>query len=88
MGLFGKKKDIKTAETAVAAAPGAGLAEGPNDSNDSNDELACVIMAAIAAYESEQHKQTLYIRKLNRAAGVRPAWGVMGMTEAIDTRRM
>ncbi|MDR3364472.1 MAG: hypothetical protein LBS91_05945 [Clostridiales Family XIII bacterium] len=54
----------------------------------SGDELACVIAAAVAAYEAEQFIQTLYIRKIDRTAGVRPVWGVMGTQESIDTRRM
>jgi len=83
MGLFGKKKNkIAEAEPAAEAAPGAGLAA------EGDDELICVIAAAIAAYEADQYGHKLYIRKLDRSAGVRPAWGVMGVTEAIDTRRM
>jgi|GEM_PF-1699790 len=87
MGLFGKKAaaenngrdTIKKAEDAAAAFVAA---------DDQNDELIAVIAAAISAYGAEQYKQTLYIRKLNRTAGVRPAWGVTGTNEAIDTRRM
>ena len=84
MGLFGKKKNkIAEAETVAEAAPGADPAAAAED-----DELICVIAAAIAAYEADQYGHKLYIRKLDRSAGVRPAWGVMGLTEAIDTRRM
>jgi len=83
MGLFGKKKNkIAEAEITAEAATGADAAA------EGDDELVCVIAAAIAAYEAEQYGHKLYIRKLDRSAGARPAWGVMGMTEAIDTRRM
>jgi hypothetical protein len=58
-------------------------------------ELAAVISAAVAAYESGGTgfpyigvgPSGLYVRKLNRNAGYAPAWGVMGNREAIDARR-
>jgi hypothetical protein len=88
MGLFGKKKTV-AAEPEAAATIILGDADATASAADTpDDEIAAVIAAAIAAYEAEQYKQTLYIRKLNRTAGARPAWGVAGMTEAIDTRRM
>jgi len=87
MGLFGKKKkNIAEAGSVAEAAAGPALAESAETA--ANDELIAVIAAAVAAYEAEQYRQTLYIRKLNRAAGAKPAWGVMGVTEAIDMRRM
>ena len=91
MGLFNKKKqkNKEAAEQIAQAAPaevageGSGAAEGLADS-----ELIAVIAAAISAYESEQFIQTLYIRKLDRRAGIRPVWGATGTNEAIDMRRM
>jgi hypothetical protein len=84
MGLFNKKN--KKEETVVAPAandPAAAAADAPFEG-----ELIAVIAAAVAAYEAEQFRQTLYIRKLSRASGARPAWGEMGAQEAIDMRRM
>jgi len=52
-----------------------------------NEELLAVIAAAIAAYEEDRYRQALYIKKLNRSAGARPAWGAMGTNEAINVRR-
>ena len=83
MGLFGKKKNAP--DEGEAYAPGVSAA-GKSTAED--DELIAVIAAAVSAYEAEQYVQTLYIRKLERAAGARPAWGVMGTQEAIDVRRM
>ena len=77
MGLFGKKKKAE-AELATANTASAAISE----------ETIAVISAAVAAYEAEQYTQTLYIRKLNRAAGARPAWGVAGTNEAIDARNI
>jgi len=73
MGLFKKKQ-------AGAEAIAAPEADG--------GELIAVITAAIAAYEAEQFRQKLYIRKINRASGIRPVWGSTGTQEAIDVRRM
>jgi len=83
MGLFSKKKKEE-------GVPGSTAAAGTGKTTDINDdsELIAVITAAISAYEAEQNKQTLYIRKLNRTAGTRPAWGLMGTNEAIDMRRI
>ena len=97
MGIFGKKKkedlapglaaatDLDSA-AATEAAAGAGEASAHGAAEDS--ELIAVIAAAVAAYEAEQFRQTLYIKKLNRTAGIRPAWGVIGTQEAIDVRRI
>ena len=90
MGLFGKKKkapltgaEVKPDNDAPAMPEEAEVASGAEA-----DELIAVIAAAISAYEAEQYRQTLYIRRIDRTAGVRPAWGVAGMNEAIDMRRM
>lgn len=78
MGLFSKKKPetpaVQPSEEVQAAA---------------DAELIAVISAAIAAYESDTGVTTdLIIRKIDRTAGVVPAWGVAGNREQIDTRRM
>ncbi len=80
MGLFRKKEG-----PAVSAA-----AEVAVDANVLSDaDLIAVITAAVAAYESENSASTnLIIRKIDRTAGVIPAWGVAGNREQIDTRRM
>jgi hypothetical protein len=94
MGLFSKKKAQAAPPEPVASAPAeedenlpaviaAAVAAAEED-----EYLPAVIAAAIAAYEAEQFVQTLAIRKINRAAGIRPAWGVAGTAEAIDVRRM
>lgn len=82
MGIFGKKKE-KTVAEAPAAVPAAEEKKAAE-----SGELVAVLTAAIAAYEAEQYRQTLYIRKIDRTAGVRPVWGVTGANEAIDVRRM
>ena len=53
-----------------------------------NDEIIAVLAAAIAAYEAEQYRPSLSIKKINRSAGVRPVWGAAGTNEAIDVRRI
>ena len=73
MGLFSRKKEAVVPQAAA-------------DTKD--EEIVVAIMAAIAAYGTDQYVGTLNIRKLDRTAGVRPAWGVTGMMEAIDERRM
>lgn len=78
MGLFSKKKP-----DAPAVEPAAGV-QATVDA-----ELIAVISAAIAAYEGEAGATSnLIIRKIDRTAGVIPAWGVAGNREQIDTRRM
>jgi len=85
MGIFSKKKEaVSESGTEVQT-----VAETPEAASGAADsELIAVISAAIAAYEGEQFRQTLYIRKLKRVCGVRPIWGYMGTQEAIDSRRM
>ena len=85
MGLFGKKEKKKIA--VVSEAP-AGEALNGVSKTDDKSELIAVIAAAVAAYEAEQYRQALYIRKINRTAGTRPAWGIEGMMEAQDVRRI
>jgi len=85
MGLFNRKK-TDNADPVPGAAVEAAAEEQAADAE--NGELIAVIAAAIAAYEAEQFRQTLYIQKINRACGIRPAWGITGTQEAIDTRRM
>lgn len=81
MGLFSKKKP----ETPVAPE----VQETAVSEAETDEELIAVISAAIAAYESGSGASTdLIIRKINRAAGIIPAWGVAGNREQIDTRRM
>ena len=89
MGLF-KKKNGKTEASSpvgkndeVVAVLTAAVTAASED-----DDLPVVLAAAIAAYESEQYTPTLAIRKIDRTAGVRPVWGIMGTTESIDVRRM
>ena len=88
MGLFSRKK--------TEAVPEQNADIGTTDESETaeavpgtvSDELIAVIAAAVAAYEAEQFRQTLYIQKVNRTCGTRPVWGVIGTQEAIDTRRM
>ena len=100
MGLFKRRKNTEAAAGNVAAeqagadaavqegADAGGTAAGEGAAEAPDGELIAVIAAAIAAYEAEQNRRSLCIRKLNRAAGARPAWGVTGTMEAIDMRRM
>jgi len=86
MGLFNRKKtQVTVPETDTATTAAEETAAGPDMTNG---ELIAVLSAAIAAYESEQFIQKLYIQKINRACGTLPAWGAMGRQEAVDTRRM
>ena len=73
MGLFSRKKEVVVPEII-------------DDTED--NEIIAVIMAAISAYSADQYVRTLSIRKIDRTAGTRPAWGVTGMMEAIDERRI
>ena len=88
MGLFKKKKgqadtsSLDSGNEEIAAVMAAAIAASEDD------DLPVVLAAAIAAYESDQYMPTLAIRKINRAAGVRPVWGILGTTESIDVRRM
>ena len=93
MGLFGKKKAAAALEAGVDAAvinETAADGAGADVSGDAglSDEIIAVITAAVSAYEAEQYTQTLYVRKLSRAAGMRPVWGTTGTQEAIDVRRI
>jgi hypothetical protein len=96
MGLFKKKKFMEAAVGMVPAAQDGVGADSDTDNTVAGEgaagapgeELIAVIAAAVAAYEAEQYGRALFIRKLNRVAGTRPAWGVTGTMEAIDMRRM
>ncbi|MCL2110997.1 MAG: OadG family protein [Clostridiales bacterium] len=83
MGLFNKKKNKGADDGELAAVIAAGIAASETD-----EELIAVLSAAVAAYETGSGRQTLHVRKLSRAAAVRPAWGAMGTNEAIDMRRI
>lgn len=87
MGLFGNKKK-ETAKIEEKAVKAEQVIEPEVEAKTStDDELIAVMAAAIAAYEAEAFVQTLYVRKINRTAGVKPAWGTAGLNEAIDAGR-
>ena len=88
MGLYKNKKSKGEQNPKAAGTPVNEGAAAACEVGAADDELIAVIAAAISAYEANQYRQTLYIRKLDRTAAIRPAWNVMGMNEAIDTRRM
>jgi len=91
MGIFSRKKTEAAVNeaTEAAATEAAAAEEAAETSPDTlSEELIAVIAAAVGAYEAEQFRRMLHIQKINRTCGVRPAWGVMGTQEAIDTRRM
>jgi hypothetical protein len=87
MGLFRRKKKknkpeepaVQSGDELIAVLGAAVMA------SQANDHIA-VIAAALAAYEGNDADR-LYIRKIDRSAGVIPAWGVMGNREQIETRR-
>jgi hypothetical protein len=85
MGFF-KKRNKKASvgasvnEELVAVLGAAVAASG-------TQEHIAVIAAALAAYGDGGMASDLHIRKLDRSAGVVPAWGVMGNREQIDMRR-
>jgi hypothetical protein len=54
--------------------------------SDESERIAA-IAAALAAYEDGGAMSGLRVSKIDRTAGVIPAWGVMGNREQIDTRR-
>lgn len=96
MGLFGRKKRGAATDTHKAPATAPGIA---NDeilsvitaavvtASNAEEHLA-VIAVAIAVYEADNAQTCLSISKINRSAGVPPAWGVAGNREAIDVRRI
>ena len=87
MGLLKNKKNKGEETKAAGTLVDEEVAE-TSETCPADEELIAVIAAAISAYEANQYRRTLCIRKLDRTAGTRPAWGVMGMNEAIDMRRM
>ncbi|MDR2771046.1 MAG: hypothetical protein LBB57_03310 [Clostridiales Family XIII bacterium] len=88
--MFRKKK------TAVKDAPvaAAGRAERPADAADTaggalaDAELAAVIAAAAAAYESDAGACDLVYRKLNRTTGPRTEWNLAGLREVLASRNI
>jgi hypothetical protein len=89
MGLFHRKRKNEKAHVAPAGADSELMAVlSAAVAAASSDEHIAVIAAALAAYEDGGAQTDLRIRKIDRAAGVIPAWGVMGNREQIDTRRM
>jgi hypothetical protein len=89
MGLFKKKKKNENANVAPAGSDSELMAVlSAAVAAASSDEHIAVIAAALAAYEDGGAQTDLVIRKIDRAAGTIPAWGVMGNREQIDTRRM
>jgi hypothetical protein len=86
MGFFRRNKKKN------ASAPGAVNDEliavlGAAVAASATDEHIAAIAAALAAYEEGSAVSNLSIKKIDRTAGVIPAWGVMGNREQIDTRR-
>ncbi|MDR1496261.1 MAG: hypothetical protein LBS67_05005 [Clostridiales Family XIII bacterium] len=88
MGFFKKKKKKEAAAVATAGAMNGELLAvlGAAVAASRSDEHVAVIAAALAAYEDSGASSDLYIRKIDRTAGVVPAWGVMGNREQIATR--
>jgi hypothetical protein len=86
MGLFNRKK--KNSKTEAVSDGGELLAVlTAAVAASSSDEHIAVIAAALAAYEGDGAHTNLHVQKINRTAGVIPAWGIMGNREAIDSRR-
>jgi sodium pump decarboxylase gamma subunit len=72
---------------------GAGVKPEPAAAGDENavddSVLIAVITAAIAEYEGENAvRSELFIRRIDRTAGIVPAWGTAGNREAIASRKM
>jgi hypothetical protein len=87
MGLFNRRKKKSKKENAalqhdeLIAVLGAAVAAA----SDEGERIA-VIAAALAAYEDDSATSNLHIKKIDRTAGVIPAWGVMGNREQIRQR--
>jgi hypothetical protein len=95
VGLFKRKKQVAPpVDDEAAGTPEEELAavfaavSAVSEPGTQSEELAAVFAAAVAAFEAEAYASKLRIRKIGRAAGVKPAWGAAGLNEAIDTRRM
>ncbi len=83
------KPAVSTASTQVVSAVSQAPVAAPvTGSQEMNPELIAVIMAAIAAGEGKEFANRLVIRKINRASGDIPAWGMAGAKDAIDSRRL
>jgi hypothetical protein len=88
MGLFNRKKKNSKTEVEAVSDGGELLAVlTAAVAASSSDEHIAVIAAALAAYEGDGAHTDLRVQKINRTAGVIPAWGIMGNREAIDSRR-
>lgn len=80
-----KKKELKAAESAATdAGPSGGYTKVEAASDDS---LVAVIAAAIAAY-SGGSADRLVVRKITRLCGEQTPWGVSGLEERLETRKM
>ncbi|MDR0596519.1 MAG: hypothetical protein LBG50_03155 [Clostridiales Family XIII bacterium] len=89
MGLFSRKKKKNVVADTPAGMDGELLAVlGAAVAASSSDEHIAVIAAAIAAYEDGGAQTNLRVQKINRVAGVIPAWGMLGNREAIESRRI
>jgi hypothetical protein len=87
MGFF-RKKNKKGSVPAAAVMNEELLAVlGAAVAASQTDEHIAAIAAALAAYEDGGAVSDLFIRKIDRRAGVIPAWGVMGNREQIETRK-
>jgi hypothetical protein len=85
VGFFKKKSKNTVVDTVkdgelIAVLSAAVAASG-------SDEHIAAIAAALAAYEDGGVTSALHISKIDRTAGILPAWGVMGNREQIETRK-
>jgi hypothetical protein len=87
MGLFRRKKNIAAQPVNVAMGDELIAVLGAAAAASGTDEHIAAIVAALAAYEDDAAAGSLYIKKIDRAAGAIPAWGVMGNREQIETRK-
>ncbi|MDR0854586.1 MAG: hypothetical protein LBN34_09495 [Clostridiales Family XIII bacterium] len=95
MGFFRRKKEGPTAVVLKGADKGqvapetiAAITAAVRASEAPDDSIVAAITAAVRAYEAaDEFSSGLNIRKLNRAAGIRPAWGIAGTTDAIRHRQ-
>jgi hypothetical protein len=81
--MFGKKR------RETPAAPGAanGFTATDGDGRAVVDaELAAVLAAAVAAYESDAARCDIVYRKINRTAGPRTEWNLAGLREVLASR--
>ena len=95
MGFFkifsGNRKEsdeYKLSETPAMEVPVGKVIAGTVTAGTGDSELAAVIAAAIAAFESGSASSSLIVRKINRASGPALAWNAAGRAELIDSRRI